>query len=81
MFFPCTMRAAPTLIDKSAVDTFNLHMAGVFLVEPATLTATDQTTFGTLIGGTMTYTGTQGLAGQLCGDGTDHCYLGFSSEL
>ena len=80
IYFPCTMRVAPTFT-ASAVDTFNLHQAGVFLREPSTMLIQSGNIFGARIHGAMTYTETNGLAGQLCADGTDTCYLNFDSEL
>jgi len=80
IYFPCTMRVAPTFT-SSAVDTFNLHQAGVFLREPSTMLMQSGNIFGARIHGAVSYTETNGLAGQLCADGTDTCYLNFDSEL
>ena len=81
IYFPVMMRSPATLLDKSAVGTFNLHQAGAFTRNPSTMLVSNFSKWGCRITGTMTYTETTGLTGQLCADDTDVSYLGFDAEL
>ena len=77
--FPVEMRKIPSMT-RSALDTFNLHQAGVFTRTPSSLNVGDAGTQGARISGGMTFTGTNGTGGQLTADNTDTAFMKFNAE-
>ncbi len=77
--FPVIMRTGPTA-DFSAAGTFQFHIGGVTNTAVSGLTINQSLVDGARIQCSWTYSGTNGLAGQLAAYNAT-AYLGFNSEL
>lgn len=77
--FPVIMRSVP-LLGNSAVSTFSVHTPGVSNVTVSTMTLSAGTIDGARINGASAYSGTLGLASQLCAYNAT-AFLEFNAEL